>query len=132
MLLWVSVMVTIVGIGVLYRKGDDMDDIWLYSILITTICTGVVAFACLILFIGAHSQYLKTQARNDLDQKRYSILYVMEKNNGNVVGLAGDIAEYNTTVLNGRMAMNNIWLKNISYDFYEDLELIEVSVDEQR
>lgn len=129
MLLWVTVMVTIVGIGVLVRKGDDMDDIWCYSILITTILAGLVAFTCLVLFIGAHSQYFKTQARNGLDQKRYSILYVMEKNNGSIVGLAGDIAEYNSTVLNGRMTMHNIWLKNLSYDFYDELELIEVSVD---
>ena len=129
MLLWVTIMVTIVGIGVLYRKGDSLGDIPGLLVVCLTAISGIVAFVCGAFFIGSHSPYFRREAMIELEQKRNAILYVMEKNEGSIVGLASDISGYNSAVLSGRMRMHNIWLKNISYDFYDELELIEVSVD---
>lgn len=125
MFLWLSIILTIVGIGVFLKA--DLDDT-LGSVIITTALTsGVVAFICLIFFIGAHSSYFRKTAMTEYEEKRNAILYVIEKNEGSIIGLASDISDYNSSVLKGRMRMHNIWFKNLSYDFYEDLELIEVS-----
>ena len=81
---------------------------------------------CIIFFIGAHVQYFKTADRLLLEQKRAAIIYCLESSPESIVGLASDISEYNTTIMTGRLRQDNIWFSNITCDFYDELELIEV------
>lgn len=128
MLLWISVIVTIIGFVVFFKT--DLSETLGTIIVTTAMCSGLLAFVCFVFFIGAHSSYFRKTAMAEYEEKRNAILYVIEKSEGSVVGLASDISDYNSSVLHGRMRMHNIWFKNLSYDFYEDLELIDVSTEE--
>jgi hypothetical protein len=94
------------------------------------IISGVIATICVVFFIGIHVQYFKTADRLQLEQKRAAIIYCLESSPESIVGLASDISEYNTTVMTGRLRQDSIWFSNITYDFYDELELIEIESKE--
>lgn len=129
MLLWVTIMVGIVGTAILIKIIDGSTTILAIVDLIVALVSDVTAVVLLCLFIGAKVPLFKNAERIKYEEQRKAIMYAIESNDGNIVGLTSDISDYNAAVTKGRMYRSNIWTKNISYDFWDDLELIEVSVN---
>lgn len=130
MLLIVSIIITvifIIGLVVSFNKNYDV-------LFIISLFGGIVSFVttvmCIIFFIGAHVQHFKTCNKLKLEQQRAAIIYCLESGPESIVGLASDISEYNTTIMTGRLRQDNIWFSNITCDFYDELELIEVGSKE--
>lgn len=130
MLLWVSCMVGIVSTAILIKIMDKPTTVLGIVDLIVAAVSDVTAFTLLVLFIGANVPVFKKAEKIKLEEQRKAIMYAIESNGGNIVGLTSDISEYNAAVAKGRMYRSNVWTKNISYDFWDDLELIEVSTEE--
>lgn len=134
MLLIISVVLTVIPFVSFYYAlfNQDHEVIWLICLicLLGGIISGVVAICCIVFFIGSHSEYCKKADRIKLEQQRAAIIYCLEESPESVVGLASDISEYNTTIITGRLRHSNPWFSNITYDFYDDLELIEVGEKE--
>lgn len=60
-------------------------------------------------------------------QQRYEVItYALQDDSSYVAILIDDIADYNSDVLNGRREQDNFWLGAFEYDFYYDLDLIEL------
>ena len=64
-------------------------------------------------------------------EKRKALMYCMTQDPNSVRTLASDISEYNTQVLRGRRLNSNPWFNLETYDFWDELELIEVSSDKE-
>lgn len=131
MLLIISVVLTVILFVSFYYAFFDQDHEAIGLIcMFGGIISGVVAICCIVFFIGSHSEYCKKADRLKLEQQRAAIIYCLEESPESVVGLASDISEYNTTIITGRLRHSNPWFSNITYDFYDDLELIEVGEKE--
>lgn len=129
MLLWVTVMVAIVSTAIFIKIIDDPTTILGVVDLIVAAVSGVIAFIVLCLFIGANVPVFKKAERIKLEEQRKAIMYAIESNGGNIVGLTSDISDYNAAIIKGRLYRSSVWTKNLSYDFWNDLELIEVSTE---
>lgn len=130
MLLIVSIVLTIIFF-IFFSICFDKDYETISMIcLFGGIISGIIATICTVFFIGSHTQYFKTFGKLELEQQRAAIIYCLESSPESIVGLASDISEYNSTVMTGRLRHDNIWFSNITYDFYDELELIEVESKE--
>lgn len=129
MLLLVTIIVGIVGTAILIKIMDEPITILGVVDLIVALVSDVTAVVLLCLLIGAKVPLFRNAERIKYEEQRKAIMYAIESNGGNIVGLTSDISDYNAAVVKGRMYLSSIWTKNLSYDFWDDLELIEVSVD---
>lgn len=123
------ILAAIVAASIFYLKSKNTDDI-IESIAITASVLSGGTF-CALVFISAwiKSDYSETREYNKLDERYKTIVYACNSDKNNIVCLTGDIAEYNSEILNGRMAMDSIWFSLYNYDFYYDLPLIELEVN---
>lgn len=126
MLLWVTVMVGIVSTAILVKILDDPITVLGLSDLFVACVSDVAALVCICLFIGANVPMMRDAERIKLEEQRKAIMYAIESNGGNIVGLTSDVSDYNASVLKGKMYRSNIWTKNLSYNFWDEIELIEV------
>ena len=129
MLLWVTVLVGIVSTAILIKIIDEPTTVLGVVDLLVAAVSDVTAFILLCLFVGANVPWFKNAERIKLEEQRKAIMYAIESNGGNIVGLTSDISEYNAAINKGRMYRSSIWTWNLTYNFYEDLELIEVSAE---
>ena len=129
MLLWLTVIVGIVGTAILIKIMDEPTTILGVVDLIVALVSDVTAFVLLCMFICANVPLFKNAERIKLEEQRKAIMYAIESNGGSIVGLTSDISDYNAAVAKGRMYRSSVWTKNLSYDFWDDLELIEVSIN---
>lgn len=124
----IIVILSIVTI-VLFRIGDaltfDHDNISLILIIlgvIGTIITAGMSAMCIVVHIPYAKQYVLTKYKVKYD----TINNLLEDDTSNVLILSDQIAEYNTSIMQGRMMQDNEWLSCMTFDFYNDLELIEI------
>lgn len=75
-----------------------------------------------------HNGYFKEQKKLEYDVRYETIICVIDDGcrYNTTEELVNMIAEYNRDVLKGRETMKNLWFKDFDYDFYEDLEVIEI------
>ena len=93
----------------------------LLSAVIGMMLLGLSIFAIII-----KVPYVREQRKIEFEQRYQSIMFCIEHENFGTTSLASDIAEYNSEVLKGRMDQNSAWFSVITYDFYEELPLIEL------
>lgn len=127
MLLWVTVMVGIVSTAILIKILDEPTTVLGVVDLFVAAISDIAAFIFLCFFVGANVPWFKNAEKIKLEEQRKAIMYAIESNGGNIVGLTSDISDYNAAVIKGRMYRSSFWTKNLSYSFWDDLELIEVS-----
>ncbi len=94
------------------------------------ICSTFIFLLLSVMAISAHNSYLKQQ-----ELSKYEITYkvIMNSINDDEIAtsiLAKDIIEYNNSIIEGRIAMDNEVISFYNYDFYYDLPLIEVEKGE--
>jgi hypothetical protein len=78
----------------------------------------------------AHSSYFK---QKELSKYEMTYKVIMDSINDDKIAtsiLAEDIIEYNNSIIDGRMAMDNKVMSFYHYDFYYDLPLIEIEKGE--
>lgn len=123
------ILAVIVAASIFYLKSKNTNDIIECIAITASILSG--GTFCALVFISAwiKSDYSETRGYNKLYEQYKTIVYACNSDKNNIVPLTGDIAEYNSEILNGRMAMDNIWFSLYNYDFYYDLPLIELEVN---
>lgn len=87
---------------------------------------GMILLGLSIVAIIIKVPYFREQKKIDFEQRYQSIMFCIEHENFGTTSLASDIAEYNSEILRGRMNQNSAWFSVITYDFYEELTLIEL------
>lgn len=123
------ILAVIAASSILYiNKSKHTSDI------IDDIAAGVFVFSSALLFVlvlisaFAKSDYCETNEYNKLNEQYKAIISACNSDKNNIVLLADDIAEYNSKILNGRMAMDSIWFSLYNCECYYDLPLIEFDI----
>lgn len=119
-----SIALLFITARVLYHFTDS--DIALAAPIGTAVVPFIGLCTCLLFIILSHNDYLIESSKIKYEQQYKALTAAIEKNEQNLILLADDIAEYNSGIINGRRAMNDFWLKDFNYDFYEDLPLIDL------
>jgi len=96
-------------------------------------CAGVSLTMVIVVFaysiIALVTVHLPTRRETEFYkyQQRYEVItHALQDDSNNVAILVDDIADYNSDVLSGRRKQDNFWLGAFEYDFYYDLDLIEL------
>ena len=94
------------------------------------ICSLITFLSFSVFALFAHSSYLK---QKELSKYEMTYKVIMSSINNDEIAtslLAEDIIEYNNSIIEGRMAMDNKVMSFYHYDFYYDLPLIEIEKGE--
>lgn len=90
------------------------------------ILVGVITSVMIIEAIIVHIPINRKQELTEYEQTYYVITQMIDNNDNAVITLTSQIAEYNADVLKGRMMQDSKMLSILDYDFYYDLQLIEL------
>ena len=88
--------------------------------------TGLSAF--LVTGLTAVVTHIPLQVKNkrlDYEQRYQTITDVIRRDEKNSIVIAGEIADYNAEIMQGRNNMHDPWIGIMQYQFWDDLPLIE-------
>lgn len=134
MILWICIAIVIIGFilaAISYAQCADIWDVIGSVSLIFAILFFIVSFILGIIAVSASvgsESYLSS-----MQEKRIALVYQLENDlydNDNDLGkkeLYSEITEYNCDVAEGKIMQDNIWVYNLYYNVYDELELIEFS-----
>lgn len=109
---------------------ERYDDFWAAGAFTGFLVAGIWFIVCLIMCGVSSSDWWSEQAKIQYIEKRKAITYCMTKDPSSVRSLASDISDYNYQILKGRRLNASPWFNLETYDFWDELELIEVGSDE--
>ena len=132
MILWIFIAITIISCAVSAVSFNKFGGGW------DTINTASIVLASLFFILSAGLGAVSIIARTGADaylasmqEKRSALVYQLENDiydNDNDLGkkeLYSEITEYNCDVAEGKIKQNNIWVRNLYCDVYDELDLIE-------
>lgn len=132
MILWISIFITVIFLAIFIISNDKYDGVW-DAISVISLVFSIIAFASSTVLGG-----ISIVARSGADaylasmkEKRSALVYQLENDiydNDNDLGkkeLYSEITEYNCDVAEGKIKQNNIWVRNLYCNVYDELELIE-------
>lgn len=132
MILWISIFVTVVCLVIFIISSNKYDGAW-DAICVISLVFSIIAFASSTV-LGGISIIARTGADAylaSMQEKRNALVYQLENDiydNDNDLGkkeLYSEITEYNCDVAEGKIKQNNIWVRNLYCNVYDELELIE-------
>lgn len=129
MIILILLALLAVDIFTIKTVKDDDSTIGAIAAAIGSISLILVAFALFFSIAALISVHLPNGREKELCkyQQRYEVItYALQDDSSYVAILVDDIADYNSDVLNGRREQDNFWLGAFEYDFYYDLDLIEL------
>lgn len=104
-----------------------IEDEWLGAGAFTGFIAACTWFiVCFIMLCVTSSKWLSEQAKIQYVEKRKALVYCMTQDPNAVRSLASDISDYNYQILKGRRLNASPWFNLETYDFWDELELIEV------
>ena len=132
MILWISIFITVIFLSIFIISNDKYDGVWDAISVISL----VISTAAFILSAGLGGISIVARAGADaylasMQEKRAALVYQLENDiydNDNDLGkkeLYSEITEYNCDVAEGKIKQNNIWVRNLYCNVYDELELIE-------
>ena len=106
-------------------NGYEFETIGIISLLLT-ITAGVITFIMITQIIVVHTPINRKKKLTEYEQTYYVITQMIDNDDKAVITLTSQIADYNADVLKGRMMQDSKLLSILDYDFYYDLQLIEL------
>lgn len=127
LLLIIFVAVTVVCALVLCYGPWDMDtDLRGVSLGIVMLVSGVAAFICICLLIGAKIPALERAERIKREEQYKTIRFILDSDKIPGSDIIEQISDYNSTVLSRQANNKSIWLRAYTHDFWDDMPLIEL------
>ena len=132
MILWISIFITVIFLAIFIISNDKYDGVW-DAISVISLVFSTAAFI-LSVCLGGISIVARAGADAylaSMQEKRSALVYQLENDiydNDNDLGkkeLYSEITEYNCDVAEGKIKQNNIWVRNLYCNVYDELELIE-------
>mgnify|MGYP006373808799 CR=1 FL=1 len=132
MILWISIIIAIIGFVLFAVSFNKFNDTWDAINLISLAL--VILFGASSVILGAIAVSASVGSESylaSMQEKRSALLYQLENDiydNDNDLGkkeLYSEITEYNCDVAEGKIKQNNIWVRNLYCNGYDELELIE-------
>ena len=92
---------------------------------VSALLFAAAAFVCGTLLLSVRLPSGVSDKRIDVETRYSSLTYALTLDESKRALLAGDIAAYNSEVLQGRSKLHNIWLRDYQYPFWDEMPLIE-------
>ena len=132
MILWISIAMTIISVILLAVSCNKFGDFWDFMDCISLVLAILFGASSVILGAIAVSASVGSESYlASMQEKRSALVYQLENDiydNDNDLGkkeLYSEITEYNCDVAEGKIKQNNIWVRNLYCNVYDELELIE-------
>ena len=127
MIIFIMILITVLLFLVAYVGLDSysFEIVGMISVLLGIIVS-VITSIMIIVAIIVHIPINRKQELTEYEQTYYVITQMIDNNDKAVITLTSQIAEYNADVLKGRMMQDSKMLSILDYDFYYDLQLIEL------
>lgn len=127
MIIFIMILIIVLLSLVAYVGLDSysFEIVGMISVLLGIIA-GVITSLMIIEAIIVHIPINRKQELTEYEQTYYVITQMIDNNDKAVITLTSQIAEYNADVLKGRMMQDSKMLSILDYDFYYDLQLIEL------
>lgn len=128
MILFFVLFISIIVSSILIYVGFEKDS-WVITIpsLTVLVLAGSVFLIVVCMTIGTHNEWIVEQDKIAYIEKRNAIMYFLETQPENSMLLVDDIAEYNKAIMQGRRANASRWFNWETYDFWDELEPIELN-----
>lgn len=112
-------------VGVILMKKGDVDAAELCGI--GCLIVSIVGFAvCIPLLVGVYVPINEQNTRTQYEERYKAIQYILDTNNLPGSDVIEQISSYNYEVMSKRRCNKSIWLKDYTFDFYDELPLIEL------
>lgn len=127
LLLMIFIAVAVVC-GLIFRYGPWSIDTDLpgMSLGIVMLLSGVGAFICLCFLIGAKVPAFERAERIKREEQYKTIKFILETDKIPGSDIIEQITDYNSMVLKRQADNKSIWLRAYTYDFWDDMPLIEL------
>lgn len=127
LLLIIFVVVTVVcGLMLHYGPWEVDWDLPGLSLGFVLLLSGVGAFICLCILIGAKVPAFERSARIKREEQYKTIEFILKTDKIPGSDIIEQITDYNSTVLDRQANNKSIWLRAYTYDFWDDMPLIEL------
>jgi hypothetical protein len=127
LLLIIFVVVTVVC-GLILRYGPWSWDSDLPGALLAIVAaiSGVAAFICLCFLAGSKTSALERAERIKREEQYKTIKFILESDKIPGSDIIEQITDYNSMVLKRQANNKSIWLRAYTYDFWDQMPLIEL------
>ena len=128
MLLLIIFVVVAVICGLILRYGPwDIDtDLPGMSLAIVLLLSGIAAFICLCFLIGVNIPAFERAERIKREEQYKTIKFILETDKIPGSDIIEQITDYNSMVLKRQVNNKSVWLRAYTYDFWDDMPLIEL------
>lgn len=127
LLLIIFVVVTVACALILRYSPLDIDtDLSAIPLAIVMLLSGVGAFICLCILIGAKVPALERLARIQREEQYKTIKFILDSDKIPGSDIIEQITDYNSTVLYKQAINKSVWLRAYTYDFWDQMPLIEL------
>lgn len=127
LLLIIFVVVTVACALILHYGPWDWDsDLPGMSLATLAGISGVAAFICLCLLIGARVPAFERAERIKREEQYKTIRFILETDKIPGSDIIEQITDYNSMVLKRQANNKSIWLRAYTHDFWDQMPLIEL------
>lgn len=127
LLLIIFVVVTVVCVLILRYSSLDIDtDFSAIPLAIVMLLSGVAAFICICMLIGAKVPVFERAERIKREEQYKTIKFILETDKIPGSDIIEQITDYNSMVLKRQANNKSVWLRAYTHDFWDDMPLIEL------
>lgn len=127
LLLIIFVVVTVVCALILHYGPWEVDcDLPVMSLGAVLLLSGIAAFICLCTLIGTKVPACERAERIKREEQYKTIKFILETDKIPGSDIIEQITDYNSMVLKRQADNKSIWLRAYTYDFWDDMSLIEL------
>ena len=103
--------------------AEKKESVTALIVFLFSLAAGILSLVGL---IAANLPVAELQAKIEIEETYNTLNYIFESDKNNYIVLSKEISEYNASVKQGRELLNNFWLKDYQYKFWNDMPLIEL------
>lgn len=127
LLLIIFIVVAVVCALILHYGPWDWDsDLQGALLAIAMLISGVAAFICLCMLIAARIPAFERAARIKREEQYKTINFILDTDKIPGSDIIEQITDYNSMVLKRQANNKSIWLRAYTYDFWDQMPLIEL------
>ena len=127
LLLIIFVVIAIVcGLILHYGPWSYDGDLQGCLLAVITVVSGVATFFCICFLIGAKVPAFERAERIKREEQYKAIRFILDSDKIPGSDIIEQITDYNSMVLKRQANNKSIWLREYTYDFWDDMSLIKL------
>ncbi len=118
-ILAISILICVLS-ALIAEKKESITALMVFCL---SLAVGILSFAGL---ITAKLSVLELHEKIELEETYTTLDCMLKSDKNNCIVLSKEISEYNASVKQGRELLNNFWLKDYQYKFWNEMPLIDL------